>query len=180
VTESRAREPSLVTTCRLAWLPALAVLLLVGCGGSGKPERPAACVGGDLSARFAVVFGSAGAGQIVYRLTLRNTSAAACTVPGIPRLRLLDARGRPLPTRVTRDRPGSPAPRVELAPGASTAATARFSPDVPGVGEPRARRACEPVAHRLRVLLAQSAVVAKVAPPTPVCEHGRLALRPFR
>ena len=39
---------------------------------------PAACTGADLEGRFAVVPGSAGAGNIVYELRLTNTSASPC------------------------------------------------------------------------------------------------------
>ena len=63
---------------------------------------------------------------------------------------------------------------VRLAPGASTRATARFSPDVPGPGE-GGRARCEPVAYFFRVTApAGDTTKAGMKPPTPVCEHGRL------
>ena len=61
-----------------------------------------------------------------------------------------------------------------LRPGQSTRATARFSPDVPGAGEQVAGR-CEPVAYWFRVAgQGGGSKTVKIAPPTSVCEHGRL------
>ena len=64
---------------------------------------------------------------------------------------------------------------VRLAPGKTTYATARFSPDVPGTGEPTAGTKCEPTAWWFRVS-GQGGGTSKVklGPPTPVCEHGQL------
>ena len=52
------------------------------------------CTGEQLSGTFALVPGSAGAGQIEYALTLTNTSHAPCYVQGIPRAALLGASAR--------------------------------------------------------------------------------------
>lgn len=136
---------------------------------------PEPCAGGALAGTFAVVPGSAGAGQITYRLRLANESGSPCVVSGLPDVRLLDERGAELPTEPTAARPGLPAAvRVELAPGAAAAADARFSPDVPGPGETQAGR-CEPSASTLRVSAPGGGTVAvPVRPPTPVCEHGAL------
>jgi hypothetical protein len=124
---------------------------------------------------FAAIPGSAGAGNISYRLVLRNRSSADCDLTGLPSARLLGATGRPLPTNVKPAFPGAlAAVLVRLAPGAKTKASARFSPDVPGVGETTSGR-CEPVAHWLRVNgQGGGTVKVKVTPPTSVCEHGRL------
>ena len=67
--------------------------------------------------------------------------------------------------------------RVVLRPGAAAVATARFSPDVPGTGEPTDRQ-CEPTAVRARVVAppGTGTTVVPLRPPTPVCEHGRLQL----
>ena len=63
---------------------------------------------------------------------------------------------------------------VTLRPGQSTRATARFSPDVPGVGEQTVGR-CEPVAYSFRVTgQGGGTTTVKILPPTSVCEHGRL------
>jgi len=155
-------------------LAAAAAVLLAGCGG-GSTSSTSACTRDDLRGAFTVVPGSAGAGQIVYRLRLANDSGRSCVLAP-PELRLLGAGGKALPTHVIGDPVGSrPFRRLELAPGAAATATARFSPDVPGVGEGTIGR-CEPVASRLRV---GPATVA-VTPPTSVCEHGQLAFRPLR
>jgi hypothetical protein len=134
------------------------------------------CRAAALTGSFASVPGSAGAGNISYALTLRNTSAHRCFVTGIPSLRLLDRSGRPLPTHVRPAQPGAlTAVRVDLAPGHSARATARFSPDVPGPGEPVAGRRCEPVAFRLRIGPSGGGTLrVPIRPPTSVCEHGTM------
>ena len=135
-----------------------------------------ACTGKALDGLFAAVPGSAGAGQISYALRLRNRSAGACFVTGVPGLRLLGRSGRPLPTRVVPAFPGAgTAVRVGLAPGAAAVATARFSPDVPGPNE-QTEGPCERRAYRVRVALPASGLVVPGRPPTPVCEHGRMVL----
>jgi hypothetical protein len=133
------------------------------------------CAAGSLSGTFAAVPGSAGAGNIVYALTVRNVSRRSCFVTGIPGVRLLGRSGRALPTHVRPAHPGAlTAVRVELAPGRSARATARFSPDVPGPGEP-VRGRCEAVAYRLRVTPNGGGTLsAPIRPPTPVCEHGTM------
>jgi hypothetical protein len=107
---------------------------------------------------------------------LRNRSQQPCFLSGLPILRLLGKTGRPLPSHVWPANPGAlSAIRVELAPGAYAAATARFSPDVPGVGE-QATGPCEPRAYRARVMPpgGTGSLVVRITPPTPVCEKGRL------
>jgi Protein of unknown function (DUF4232) len=134
----------------------------------------AACSGADLGGSFADVPGSAGAGQTSYKLTLTNSSPAACYVSGIPELQLLDAQGGALPTSVSAAQPGQgTAAKIVLQPGASAAAEARFSPDVPGQGDQQAGQ-CEPTAHDLKVTIGGSSVNVPVTPPTPVCERGSL------
>ena len=133
------------------------------------------CRGSQLAGRFAVIPGSAGAGNISYRLSLKNTSTAPCALSGLPQGRLLDRSGRALPTHVRAAFPGAlTAVLVRLAPGRSSRATARFSPDVPGPGE-GTRGRCEPVAHFFRAAAPGGGTTkTDVKPPTPVCEHGRL------
>lgn len=137
------------------------------------------CRAARLAARMGVLNGSAGAGQITYVVDLRNRSASACTISGLPGLRLLDRRGRALSTH---ERPAAPgmgtAALLTLAPGRHAYATVRFSPDVPGPGEGTARR-CEPVAHAVRVTLpspAAGTLKGAVSPPTPVCSHGAMSV----
>ena len=135
---------------------------------------PSACRTSSLRAQMTAIRGSAGAGNIEYRLLLRNTGSAACGVSGHPALRLLSAKGAPLPTHVTAVPPGVTAALIALAPGHSASATLRFSPDVPGTGEQTIGQ-CEPTAHRVRITLASpghGTLSGPILPPTPVCEHG--------
>ena len=133
------------------------------------------CKGSQLTGSFAAVAGSAGAGNISYRLRLKNVSSASCSVTGLPQGRLLGRLGGPLPTNIRAAFPGAlSAILVTLRPGQSTRATARFSPDVPGVGE-QTIGACERTAYRLRVAARGGGTsTVRVTPPTAVCEHGRL------
>jgi hypothetical protein len=137
-----------------------------------------ACVGRNLTGTFAVVPGSAGAGQISYNLRLRNHSSHACFVSGLPVLRLVDRAGKQLPTHIAPSHPGQlTAVRVVLRPGGYSAATARFSPDVPGTGE-QVKGPCERKAYRARVTAPPGGgiVVVPLVPATPVCEHGSMVL----
>lgn len=160
-----------------AVVAALVVLLAAvgGASAAGSASSAASCTGAQLSGRFAVIVGSAGAGNVSYRLTLRNVSTRACTLTGLPHGRLLGKTGKPLPTKVVAAFPGAlTAVLVTLAPRASAHADARFSPDVPGPGENHPG-ACEPVAYRFRVTLdGGGATTVAVRPPTSVCEHGSL------
>jgi hypothetical protein len=139
------------------------------------PQPVALCAGDALRGTFAVVPGSPGAGQISYRLRLANTGSAACMLTGLPVVQLLDAQGGELPTQVAAAQPGQPtAVRVVLEPSGSAAADARFSPDVPGVGEGQTGP-CEPRASTLRVTAPGGGTAdAPVQPPTAVCSKGSL------
>jgi hypothetical protein len=137
------------------------------------------CVAAQLSGSFSVIPGSAGAGNIVYRLRLQNRSAQPCFVSGLAGLRLLGKSGRSLPTHVRPAfRPGLTAVRVVLRPGRAAKADARFSPDVPGPGEPQTSGACEPKAYRVRITPPPGGgtLAGRVRPPTSVCEHGGMSL----
>ena len=120
--------------------------------------------------------GSAGAGSISYRLTLTNVSAGACSLTGLPKAVLLSKTGKALPTRISPAfRGGLTAVLLTLRRGRSAHAVARFSPDVPGVGEGRPGKPCEPVAYRLRVTPnGGGSTTVSILPPTSVCEHGSL------
>jgi uncharacterized protein DUF4232 len=139
------------------------------------------CKGSQLSGRFAVIPGSAGAGNIVYRLTLKNTSPSSCTLTGLPQGTLLGKTGRALPTHVTPAfRGGLTAVLVHLAPGGHAYAKARFSPDVNGVGDNQ-RMPCQPVAYWFRVVgqNGSSTTKAPILPPTSVCERGSLSFTAY-
>jgi hypothetical protein len=165
-----------ITRSCWALVVAASALVLAG-GGASAPPPP--CTGSQLSGTFAVIPGSAGAGNIVYSLRMRVVSGRTCFVSGVPRLQLLDRLRRPLPTKVTPAvRPGLSAVRVLLRRGQAARASARFSPDVPGPGEPVSRSACERRSYYLRVTPRPGlgTFVAPVRPPTPVCEHGGLSV----
>ena len=140
--------------------------------GEAKP-----CTGTQLAATFALVPGSAGAGQIAYALMARNSSPRPCSVRGVPQATLLDASGTPLPTHI---RPAGGGKRpIVLPPGASAVAQARFSPDVAGEGDSQSG-ACQPVAHTLQLTAGGGGVTeAPVKPPTSVCQSGTLNFEPF-
>jgi Domain of unknown function (DUF4232) len=193
-------EAGLGVTSRLLFLAAALVLVASGCGLGGSsrtvtatttvartvtvtvttsapPPQMAKCTGSDLSATFAVQPGSAGAGNIVYTLTLTNSSSSTCALAGSPALQLVDKSGNALPTHAS-PAPGSEQVGKELPPGASMSYDARFSPDVPGTGDQQTGR-CQPVATTLRVAIpAGGTVDAQVSPPTSVCEQGTITLRP--
>jgi hypothetical protein len=169
-------------------MPRLAAAALLVClaallarGASARQAGPL-CSGSMLTGSFGVIPGSAGAGNIVYRLRVRNSSSAECGITGIPGLALLDAHARPLPTRALASGPAGSrtAVLVPLRPGGSALLTARFSPDIPGPGEPETGGPCERTAARLRVSPAGGgSLVVAISPPTPVCEHGSLQLTVF-
>ena len=141
----------------------------------------AMCAGTQLaSGRFAVVYGSAGAGNIVYKLALKNTSARRCTVTGLPQGELLGKSKAKLPTHIRAAHPNQlTAVLVTLATGDSAYATARFSPDVPGVGEHTIGQ-CEPKANWFRVRApGGGTATVKLVPPTSVCEHGTLSFSAY-
>ena len=183
------------------------VLVLAGCGGGGTKtqtitvthtvthvrtvtvKRPTTtvpkpatspCAGGSLSGSFDVVPGSAGAGQIVYRLTVTNTGPAACFVSGIPQVQLLGTTGSALPTSASAAQPGTTtAVRVSLQHGKSATADAQFSPDVNGTGDSTTGQ-CQPTATVLRVTAPGGGTLdAPIEPPTPVCERGSLHFKVF-
>jgi hypothetical protein len=138
-----------------------------------------ACLASALSGEFAVVPGSAGAGQISYRLRLTNQGDSTCFVSGIPAGTLLGQDGARLPTNIEPAQPGAAtAVRVDLSPGDAASAEARFSPDVPGEGEGSAGQ-CEDKAYTFRVTIGAGSLDAAVKPPTPVCERGSLVFSTY-
>ena len=139
-----------------------------------------ACGAARLSATFTAIPGSEGAGNIVYALTVKNKSKTECFVTGMPQVKLLDKQGRAQPTHPIAVHPGAQtAVRVTLKPGAKATADARFSPDVPGVGEQHLGQ-CEPTSYTLLLTPTGGGTLrAPIKPPTPVCEHGQLQLSVF-
>lgn len=161
---------------KLAAIAAAAALFAVAAQASQGSGGVAMCKGSQLSATFRVIPGSAGAGNIVYLLRVTNHGASTCAVTGLPHVQLYTKSGTKNPTRVRAAFPGAlTAVLVRLAPGGSAKARARFSPDVPGVGEPTAGTNCEPVSYWLKVYANGSwSARTRVRPATPACEHGQL------
>jgi Protein of unknown function (DUF4232) len=144
---------------------------------TSSPGAAKSCTGAAVTGTFDLVPGSAGAGQIAYSLTVKNTSHGPCSLRGIPRAVLLGASGAALPTHVMAA--GGAAVLVLLQPGASAVAQARFSPDVPGQGDSQSGT-CQPAAHTLQVTPNGGGVTdAAINPPTSVCEQGTLKFDVF-
>jgi hypothetical protein len=134
------------------------------------------CAGTDVAAVFTLIPGSAGAGQISYTLTVKNSSQIPCSLHGIPQGTLLGATGTALPTHVKSS--GGGGRRVVLPPGASATAQARFSPDVAGTGDSQSGT-CQPVAHAFQLNAAGGVTEATIKPPTSVCQQGTLNFEAF-
>ena len=163
-------------------LVALLVCATAAAAPAAATHTASLCTGTALTGRFAVVPNSAGAGNIVYALVLRNRSTSTCAVTGLPSLTLVGRYGKALPTHVLAVSPTTlTAVLVRLAPGKSARATARFSPDIPGPGEPVSGRQCERTAYRAVVHAPGGGnVTVALAPPTPVCEHGQLQFKAYQ
>lgn len=144
------------------------------------PAAAARCTGAELSGTFALVPGSAGAGQIAYALTVKNRSHKACSLHGLPSVTLLSASGSPLPTHVrSANVGGGRSVLVLLQAGASAVAQARFSPDIPGTGDSQSGP-CQPTAHTLQVTPNGGGVMdAAIRPATSVCQQGTLNFEAF-
>ena len=142
--------------------------------GSVASAKP--CQGTDLKATFALIPNSAGAGQIAYTLTVKNSSQIPCSVRGIPSGTLLGASGTTLPTNVKAS--GGAGKRIVLPAGASATAQARFSPDVAGDGDSQSG-ACQPQAHTFQLNLSGGVTEAPIKPPTSVCQQGTLNFEAF-
>jgi hypothetical protein len=155
---------------------------------TAQPTRtvvPAAsrCHTSGLTGRWALVPGSAGAGHVVAQVTLTNRTRSTCRVYGYIGMQLLGSGGSTVPTNVTRTGPGAAA-TISLAPGASAVTDVRFSPDIPGPGEPQSG-ACEPAAYSVQITppdettqLVSQIFVNGAASHETVCERGLLQIGP--
>ena len=144
---------------------------------NGSVASAGPCTGQQLTGTFALVPGSAGAGQIEYALMLKNRSNSPCSIRGVPKALLLGVSGTALPTHVTSA--GGGASRLVLQPGASVVADARLSPDVAGTGDSQSGT-CQPKAHTLQVTPNGGGVTdAAIKPPTSVCEQGSVNFKAF-
>jgi hypothetical protein len=162
-----------VTATRTHTVTTVRTVTTTGSTSSAKP-----CTGGQLTGSFVLVPGSAGAGQIGYALTVKNTGDT-CSLHGIPKaLTLLGVTGAALPTHVRPAGPGGTR-RIVLVHGASAVADARFSPSVAGQGDSQSGT-CQPTAHTLQLTPTGGGVMdAAIQPPTSVCEQGTLTFEAF-
>jgi hypothetical protein len=160
-----------VTVAHTQTLTTTQTVTTTGSVASAKP-----CMGTQLAGVFVVIPGSAGAGQISYKLTVKNSSQIPCSVQGIPQGTLLGVSGTPLPTHVKSA--GGGGRRIVLPPGASATAQARFSPDVAGSGDSQSG-ACQSVAHTFQLTAAGGVTEAAMKPPTSVCQQGTLSFEAF-
>ncbi|HEV8462903.1 MAG TPA: DUF4232 domain-containing protein [Gaiellaceae bacterium] len=149
------------------------IAALAACSSAGSTTS-SRCRGIQLAGAFTAIPGSAGAGNIVYRLALQNLSSSSCTLTGLPQGVLLGKTGTRLPTHIRTAFPGRMPVLVRLAPGRFAYANARFSPDVPGTGDHTTGQ-CEPRAYWLQV----EGINVKIAPATPVCERGTLSFSTY-
>lgn len=131
------------------------------------------------SGTWHVVPDSQGAGHVAADLAFQNTSGHSCTITGFPGVSLLASNDRPLPTNVLKDT-ALAATTIRVAPGAWVHSEMRYSPNVPGPGEPQSGQ-CEPMAvHALALLPGDSAWThVTLDHPTPVCEKGELQAKAF-
>jgi Protein of unknown function (DUF4232) len=171
---------------RLWTMSAVGIMLAGALGATGENPAYAApesapCRTKQLAGAFTVEPGSAGAGHISYELVLRNRSLRTCQISGYVRMQLLDGHRRPLPTTVVHALPpGVTTVKVTLRPGQHAGTTVRFSPNVPGPGEPTRGR-CEPVARFVALTPPgqDRPILTTVTPPTSVCGHGHLGITPL-
>lgn len=146
---------------------------------TGGASAANACTGDAMSGTFKAVPGSAGAGTIVYRLSVTNTSPVACYVSGLPQVQLLGANGSDLPTHVVPEQQGlDTSAKIVLQPNGSATADARFSPDVNGTGDSTTGQ-CQPKSVTMRVAFGGAPLDVAVNPATSVCEQGQLQFKIF-
>jgi hypothetical protein len=131
------------------------------------------------SGTWRVVPASEGAGHVAADIAFKNISGQTCTVAGFPGVSLLASNDHPLPTNVLRDASAA-VTTIKVAPGAWVHVEMRYSPNVPGPGEPDTGQ-CEPMTvHALAQLPGDSAwAPVTLDSPTTVCEKGELQVKPF-
>ncbi|TDD93447.1 DUF4232 domain-containing protein [Actinomadura rubrisoli] len=141
------------------------------------PSEPSWCHQDDMS--VTIKPGGAGAGHRYADLVLANDSDNTCSLQSYVSLRLLDAKGKPLPTRVVH-LPGKPK-LVTLEP--FERAVTRMDWSVVPTGDEPVDRPCQPTAASLDVDLPHSTpepgwnVVAWNY--GPVCNKGTINISPI-
>lgn len=139
---------------------------------TGPPPSVPDCTGHQL--QISLYPRSPGAGFHYLYLQLVN-HGRLCTLRGFPRLRLLGAGGRPLPTRAVHEGPA--ARRVEMEPAEAAVSTVRWDPR-PGRGEPAHGR-CEPVPRSALADIPGGIVRRLPWHWGPVCKQGTLRITAF-
>jgi hypothetical protein len=164
------------TMLAIAGLASLQLVALTAAKGNppGQPVR--ACQRSGLAGSFKLIPNSGALGSVEYLLKLRNTGSKPCLVSQLPALSLLGKTGNALPTHVLGA--GKASKNSIIGPGRTVSSPVRLSPDIPSGTEPMTG-ACEPTSYKLQLTPSRGATPLKIAihPPTPVCEHGELALR---
>lgn len=154
----------------------VAVAAVAAASGAGAAAPIPRCHTVELVAQLKR--GSPGAGQRYATVLLRNRSQHRCRVYGYIGAQLIGAGHRRLPTNVVRDRTRTPR-RVVLASGAGAQALLHWGA-IPGPGEPQARP-CEPAPRFIEITPPDETRYLVVRWPFgPVCEHGRIDVRPLR
>lgn len=144
---------------------------------SGTP----ACSATEMpSGTWRVVPDSQGAGHVAADIALQNTSGHTCTVTGFPGVSLLASNDHPLPTNVVKDNAVA-VKTLTVAPGGWVHSEMRYSPNVPGPGEPQNGGQCEPMTVHALAQLPGSPKWSHITldNPTPVCEKGQLQSKAF-
>ena len=164
-----------------ASLAVVAAAAFAACGASAGGQ-PTSCTGAQLAGAFKVVPGSAGAGNIVYELTLKNTSTKTCTVTGLPQGQLLGKHDGALPTHIRAAfRPAHRDARHGSRRAGRPTRRRGSRPTCPGSASRRSARA-----SRRRTRSGSSRAGGGTTngeaqlPPTPVCEHGTLSFSRLR
>ncbi len=117
-------------------------------GGATTPAGPDRCHTSQLTGSLRAA--DAAAGQRYATLVLTNRSGVSCRIEGYGGVQLVDAAGRPVPTRQVRD-PGTPPKLVTLAPKASASSQLHWTV-VPSTRDPSQTGQCQPTPGQLRVI----------------------------
>jgi hypothetical protein len=165
----------MLTRALVAALAGAALPVGAGLTAAAAATAMAPCDAARLSATFTHIFGSNGAGNVAYQLTVVNRTRGGCSL-GRPTIHLLGRHGAGLPSHST-----ASGARIVLAAGRRAGAAVRFTPDVPAATEHQ-RFPCEPLAYSVSVAFAGSPgrAIGPVTPATPVCQHGGMEIRALR
>ncbi|MEY9929938.1 hypothetical protein ABH926_004580 [Catenulispora sp. GP43] len=156
-----------------------------GTTSSAPPSAPThaagtACTTTEMpSGTWRTVPDSQGAGHVAADIAFQNTSSHTCTVAGFPGISLLASNDHSLPTNVLKDNSVA-VTTISVAPGAWVHAEMRYSPNIPGPGEPQNGQ-CEPMTVHAVAQLPGDSAWSRVTldNPTTVCEKGELQVKPF-